>query len=66
MSYTEIQDRNGKKYYYRVKSIKKRGKVSKKRIYLGSNLPQNKLKKASHILSRRAKNSILYHCTEFN
>lgn len=46
MSYTEIQDRNGKKYYYRVKSIKKRGKVSKKRIYLGSNLPQNKLKKA--------------------
>ncbi|MFH1972505.1 MAG: Fic family protein [archaeon] len=45
MTYTEIQDKNNKKYYYRVKSIKKKGKVSKKRVYLGSNLQQQELKK---------------------
>lgn len=45
MTYTEIQERNKKKYYYRVKSIKEKGKVRKKRIYLGANLKKNNLKK---------------------
>lgn len=44
MSFTEIQHRNGKKYYYRTKSKKARGKVTKKRIYLGKNIDKIKLK----------------------
>jgi hypothetical protein len=35
MAYTEIQKRNGEKYYYRVLSVRLGKKVSKKRIYLG-------------------------------
>ncbi|MFH0711751.1 MAG: nucleotidyltransferase family protein [archaeon] len=38
MAYTEIKERNGKKYYYRVKSIRKNNRVSKDRIYLGGDL----------------------------
>jgi len=44
MSYTEIQERNGKKYYYRVKSVRKGDKVTKKRIYLGVNLDKKEIK----------------------
>ena len=35
MVYTEIRNINGKRYYYRVISLRKEGKVSKKRVYLG-------------------------------
>jgi Fic family protein len=45
MAYTEIKEKNNQKYYYRVKSIKKGKKVNKKRIYLGSNLSSDDLKK---------------------
>ena len=38
MVYTEIKEKNGKKYYYRVLSVRKGGKVDKRRIYLGVNL----------------------------
>jgi len=38
MAYTEIKQRNNKKYYYRVLSIRKEDKVNKKRIYLGTDL----------------------------
>jgi Fic family protein len=38
MAYTEIQQRDDKKYYYRVQSVRKNGKVTKKRVYLGVNL----------------------------
>lgn len=38
MAFTEIRNINGKRYYYRVISIRKGDKVSKKRIYLGSEL----------------------------
>lgn len=41
MVYTEIKERNGKKYYYRVMSIRRGRKVSKKRKYLGVNLSKN-------------------------
>jgi Fic family protein len=44
MTYTEVQKKNDKKYYYRVKSIKKKGRVSKKRIYLGTDISQDDLK----------------------
>lgn len=45
MAYTEIQSRNGKKYYYRVKSVKKDNKVSKIRKYLGADLKRDVIKK---------------------
>jgi len=45
MVYTEIQEKNGKKYYYRVLSIRKGNKVTKNRIYLGVDLEKNKLSK---------------------
>lgn len=44
MTYTETRDINGKKYDYRVLSVRKNGKVSKKRIYLGCNLKSGKKK----------------------
>ena len=43
MVYTEIQERNNKKYYYRVISIRKKDKISKKRKYLGANLFKREL-----------------------
>ncbi|MBI5148752.1 Fic family protein [Candidatus Pacearchaeota archaeon] len=46
MVYTEIKDVKGKRYYYRVKSIRKDGKVKKERIYLGKNLKKEALSKA--------------------
>jgi uncharacterized protein len=43
MAYTEIKKRNSRRYYYRVKSVRKGGKVSKERIYLGADLGKEKL-----------------------
>lgn len=43
MAHTEIQEKNGRKYYYRVKSIRIREKVRKERIYLGVNLTEEEL-----------------------
>src|SRR3989344_5597950 len=45
MVYTEIQERNNKNYFYRVISIRKGKKVSKKRRYLGANLSLKNLTK---------------------
>jgi predicted nucleotidyltransferase len=45
MVYTEAREINGSKYYYRVLSIRKEGKVSKKRIYLGVELNKKELKR---------------------
>ena len=44
MAYTEVQKRNGKKYYYRVQSLREEGKVKKKRIFLGTDLKQSDIK----------------------
>lgn len=44
MAYTEIKTRNKKKYYYRVISIRKNDKVTKRRIYLGVDLTKDDLK----------------------
>jgi predicted nucleotidyltransferase len=38
MAYTEIRKLNGRKYYYRVISIRKGKKIGKKRIYMGCEL----------------------------
>jgi prolyl-tRNA synthetase len=43
MTYTEIKEKGDKKYYYRVKSVRKGDKVSKERIYLGGNLQKKEL-----------------------
>lgn len=43
MAYTEIKYRNKKKYFYRVLSVRKGSKVSKKREYLGANLSKEQL-----------------------
>jgi uncharacterized protein len=45
MAYTEIKERNDKKYYYRVKSVRKKNKISKERVYLGVNLKNRDLAK---------------------
>lgn len=45
MSYTEIKERNGKKYYYRVISIRIGKDFSKKRKYLGEGLDKDELLK---------------------
>jgi len=44
MVYTETKERNGKKYYYRVLSVREGSKVKKKRKYLGANLGEKKIK----------------------
>lgn len=43
MTYTEIKEINGKKYFYRVKSIRKGKKFKKQRIYIGKNLSEEEL-----------------------
>lgn len=43
MAYTEIKEKNGKKYYYRVQSVRKGNEVHKKRIYLGANIAKKHL-----------------------
>ncbi|MEK6906156.1 MAG: Fic family protein [Nanoarchaeota archaeon] len=43
MVYTEIKNVKGKKYYYRVKSVRKGKKIEKERKYLGVDLNKKKL-----------------------
>ena len=45
MPYTEIKEKNGKKYYYRVMSVRKGKKVNKKRFYLGVDLNKKEISK---------------------
>ncbi len=45
MVHTEIQEKNKRKYYYRVKSIRNGNEVRKERIYLGVNLIKETLRK---------------------
>ncbi|MDP2925604.1 MAG: nucleotidyltransferase family protein [Nanoarchaeota archaeon] len=63
MAYTEVKERNGKKYYYRVRSIREGKKFKKQRVYLGRDLPKGKLvlkeKAADNKLNVRKKSSEL-------
>lgn len=45
MTFTELRKINGKKYYYRVLSIRNGKKISKRRLYLGKELSNSELKK---------------------
>ncbi len=53
MVYTEIRNINGKKYYYRVISIRKGNKISKKRLYLGSEISDSELIKKEKIADEK-------------
>ncbi|HLD10860.1 MAG TPA: Fic family protein [Candidatus Nanoarchaeia archaeon] len=46
MVYTEIKEKNNKKYYYRTISIRKNNKITKKRRYMGKDLKKEELKLA--------------------
>ena len=43
MAFTEVRNINGKKYYYRVISVRNGSKVSKKRKYLGAGLSDSEI-----------------------
>jgi Fic family protein len=43
MVYTEIKEKNGKKYYYRVLNVRKENKFKKKRVYLGVDLNKEEI-----------------------
>lgn len=45
MVYTEVQIKNGKRYYYRTKTVRKGKKFKKIRKYLGKGLTKEELKK---------------------
>ena len=53
MVYTEIRDIKGKKYCYRVISIRKGKKVSKKRVYLGHDLSAFGLKEKEKVADKK-------------
>lgn len=55
MAYTEVKNRNGRKYYYRVKSKRENNKVVKERVYLGYNISKEKLKE----LEKRADKDLM-------
>ncbi|MBI2045343.1 nucleotidyltransferase family protein [Candidatus Pacearchaeota archaeon] len=57
MTYTEVKEKNKKKYYYRVRNIREGKKFKKKRIYLGKDLKKSDLKKAGEIADK----SLLEH-----
>ena len=63
MVYTEIKERNNRRYFYRVISIRKGRKVKKRRVYLGVNIdPKLLLKKEKetdeNILNKKGNKSI--------
>jgi len=53
MVYNEIKEVNGRKYYYRVKSIKRCKKTAKERVYLGVNLSNEELAKKEKEADKR-------------
>ena len=53
MAHTEIQEKNGRKYYYRVKSVREGKRVRKERIYLGVNLTKEELNRKERGADRK-------------
>lgn len=45
MVFTEIKEIDGRKYYYRIKSVRKGDKITRERIYLGTDLNKPELNK---------------------
>ncbi|MFT4343974.1 MAG: nucleotidyltransferase family protein [Candidatus Woesearchaeota archaeon] len=48
MPYTEIRKKNTNTYFYRVRSVRKKDKVTKERVYLGNNLSKEQLEKKEY------------------
>jgi len=44
MTYTEVKEKNERRYFYRVRSIRNGKKFMKQRIYIGKNLSKEELK----------------------
>jgi hypothetical protein len=61
MVYTEVKERNGKKYFYRVLSVRKGSKVNKIRKYLGVNLDKKALNNKEFLADKKFKD---YKTTE--
>lgn len=63
MAYTEVKQKNGKKYFYRVKSIREGKRFKKERIYLGKGLSKEELilreKKADISLNEKKRQDVL-------
>ena len=59
MAYTEIKERNGKRYYYRVLSLRKGKKVTKMREYLGVDLTREEFSLKEKEANRKF--SLLYY-----
>jgi len=55
MVFTEIKQRKGKRYFYRVKSVRIKDKVSKERIYLGVDLSKDNLMKKEEEADKKFK-----------
>jgi Fic family protein len=55
MVHTEIQEKKGRKYFYRVKAIREGNKIRKERIYLGVNLNKEELEKKEKAADRKLK-----------
>lgn len=55
MVYTEVKERNGKKYFYRALSVRKGNKVNKKRDYLGVDLNKETLGSKEALADKRFK-----------
>lgn len=53
MAFTEVRNINGKKYYYRVISIRNGNKVSKRRTYLGTELSDSEIIKKEKEADRK-------------
>jgi len=43
MAHTEIQEKNGRKYYYRVRSFRDGNRIRKERVYLGADLEKKQV-----------------------
>lgn len=52
MTYTETQRRGEKAYKYRVRSVRKDGRVTKERVYLGADLSAKELKRRERAADR--------------
>lgn len=53
MPYTEIKEKNKKKYYYRVRTIREGKKFKKQRIYLGKDLKNKDLTIREKVADKR-------------
>ncbi len=60
MTYTEIKKRKDKRYYYRVKSIRKGKKIEKQRIYLGANLNKKQIAKLEKEATKKLTTQEIY------